>query len=406
MDLHLPTLLLFSAGLMLMAALVMTLFGGTQRVYRGYWWWVSAQWLVGGGVALQALFPPQAPPVVVAGVHIMLLQWPVLILGGLRRFHARQPLPGTPAADTLLLALAFAAWSVPWVLGAPLATRIAMFSIGGAVLHGWAASCLLWSETSHEGGLLRPLGLFLGAVAGMMVGRAGYALLAPSPAAALPLLQASGVILAATVSLLLVYLTLLLTYERTERELRESRRRLRYLANIDMLTRVPNRRRFAELARRVLERDPPGSAAVMMFDIDHFKRINDVLGHAAGDKALKLVSRCAQETLRSCDVAGRHGGDEFVLLLPRTDVQAAMSVASRIVARVQTSTEHDGMPALSLSFGVVQTLVDETIDAALHRADLALYEAKRQGRGRAVTAHGDDEQPVFGESRRLGLTPT
>ncbi len=404
MDLHLPTLLLFSAGLMLLAAVVMSLFGAMQRVYRGYWWWVAAQWLVTGGVALQAGATAGDGPAV-ALMHGLLLQWPVLTLAGLRRFHSRQPLPGPAWADFALLASAYAGWAVPWVIHVDLMVRVAVFSLGSAVLHAWAASRLLLAAEHRDSAALRTMGLFLGAVAGAMLARAAYAGIAPAAGRALSLLQVSGAVLAVTVSLLMVYLTLLLTYERTERELRDSRRRLRYLANIDMLTRVPNRRYFHELARRALQRDPPGSAAVMMFDIDHFKRINDVLGHAAGDRALKLVSRCTQETLRACDVAGRQGGDEFVLLLPRTEVEAAMSVAARIADRVEAGAAQLGMPPLSLSFGVVQTLPGETLDEALHRADQALYEAKRQGRGRAVTGHVDEDQPVFGESRRLGLTP-
>src|SRR5262245_64948143 len=102
-----------------------------------------------------------------------------------------------------------------------------------------------------------------------------------------------------------------------------------------MLTQVPNRRRFEELARRALESDEAGSAALLLVDIDHFKQINDKLGHAAGDRALKLVSRCTLELLRSHDVAGRHGGDEFVMLLRRSSTQDAMHVAERLVSHLQ-----------------------------------------------------------------------
>ena len=144
---------------------------------------------------------------------------------------------------------------------------------------------------------------------------------------------------------------------------------------------------------------------LLLFDVDHFKQINDLLGHAAGDRALCLVSDSVQEHLRAADVAGRHGGDEFVLLLRRTDTQAAMGVAGRIVAEVQRRTAANELPRLSLSFGMVQVGVAEDVDAAMRRADQALYEAKRQGRSRAVAALGDEAQPVFGESQRLGLTP-
>jgi diguanylate cyclase (GGDEF)-like protein len=195
-----------------------------------------------------------------------------------------------------------------------------------------------------------------------------------------------------------------LVCERTERQLRESRRRLRTLANLDALTQVPNRRHFNELAALALAQDPPGSAVLLIFDVDHFKQINDHLGHAAGDRALCLVSGSVLEHLRAPDVAGRHGGDEFVLLLRRAATPDAMRVAARIVAEVQRrSTEHQ-LPALSLSFGLVQVGADEPIASAMRRADQALYEAKRQGRSRAVAALGDEDRPVFVESQRLGLT--
>jgi diguanylate cyclase (GGDEF)-like protein len=402
MSFHLPTLMLYSAALMAVAALGMTLFGAAQRVYRGYWWWVLAQWLATAGVALQAGWLPSSGPWVPV-MHALLLQWPVLMLSGVRRFHARHPLPASDWVDAGLLAAAYAAWGLPWLLDEPVFWRIAAFSFGSAVLHAWAASRLLSASEHRDSKALRTFGVLMALVAGALLARAAYAVL-PGETPSMPLLLGSGAVQSVLVSLVAVYLALLLTYERTERELRESRRRLRVLANIDMLTQVPNRRYFQELARRALERDPPGSAALVMFDIDHFKSINDVLGHAAGDRALKLVSHCTQKTLRAQDVAGRHGGDEFVLLLPRTDTQAAMAVARRIVERVQARTGRHQLPSLSLSFGVVQTQAGESLPSALNRADLALYEAKRQGRGRAVTAFGDDEQPVFGESRRLGLT--
>ena len=84
--------------------------------------------------------------------------------------------------------------------------------------------------------------------------------------------------------LMMLVVSLLLTHERVERELRESRRRLRFLANIDMLTRVPNRRHFHRAGAPRVRSQPAGTMSVLMFDIDHFKQINDMLGHAAGDR--------------------------------------------------------------------------------------------------------------------------
>jgi diguanylate cyclase (GGDEF)-like protein len=141
----------------------------------------------------------------------------------------------------------------------------------------------------------------------------------------------------------------------------------------------------------------------MMFDIDHFKHINDLLGHASGDEALRQVGRCVRDTLRTQDVAGRLGGDEFAVLLPQSTVDAAAAVAARIVTRLADRQVAPNLAPLSLSFGVVQMDADEPIADALRRADQALYEAKRQGRSRVVTAFGDESEPVFGASRPLGL---
>jgi diguanylate cyclase len=112
-----------------------------------------------------------------------------------------------------------------------------------------------------------------------------------------------------------------------------------------------------------------------------------------------------QGTLRAQDVAGRHGGDEFVLLLPGTSMRDAMAVATRMVARAQTLAVAQEMQQISLSFGVVELRAQESLDEAIRRADQALFEAKRQGRGRAVSASVDKERAVFVESRRIGLAP-
>ena len=131
-------------------------------------------------------------------------------------------------------------------------------------------------------------------------------------------------------------------------------RKLRYLADIDVLTRVPNRRHFHELAARVLDAGAAPPCTLMMFDVDHFKRINDLLGHAAGDEALRQVARCVRDSLRTPDVAGRLGGDEFAVLLPGTGIDDAMTVAARIVARLADRQVAPTHAPLSLSFGVVQ----------------------------------------------------
>ena len=156
------------------------------------------------------------------------------------------------------------------------------------------------------------------------------------------------------------------------------------------------------LAARLLH---AGHAPVLLlFDVDHFKTLNDRLGHAAGDRALQLVGAGLRETLRAGDIAGRLGGDEFALLLADVTLRQAVGVADRLLQRIQSHAPAQRLPRLGLSFGLVQTRAGETVDEALRRADQALYEAKRQGRSCLVTAQGEEHRPVFSESQRLGLT--
>ncbi len=391
MDSLAPTLLLCTA-LLLVAAGALSSHDLTQRTYRGFQWWTCALWLNAAGtgaIALTTAAPATWPP-----LQAVLVPWPLLVLLGLRRFHARAGLPGSPRVDVLLMAALPAAallathWSAE---AAPLAPLVAA---SVALLY---AAAVVWSaRPGPETSGLRLLGALWLLVA--LLPSLGSSTVSPLQAVVLQV----GVV--ALGSLAMAFIVLTLSSQRTERELRQSRQRLRVLANIDMLTQVPNRRRFEELARRALQSDDAGSATLLLVDIDHFKQINDKLGHAAGDRALKLVSRCTIELLRSQDVAGRHGGDEFVMLLRRSSTQDAMQVAERLVAHLQTQAHAHALPRLSLSFGIVQMRRGESIDDTLQRADLALYEAKRLGRSRAVAADGDPEQPVFRSSQRLGLT--
>ncbi len=401
MELHLPTLVLSCSMAVGLAALAMGLADVGERHGRGRGAWLAAQWSLTAALALAPL--RDSVPGLTALVNLLMLQWPVAVLAGMRRFEARVALPASPRVDLLVLASAgVASTAALFAEGGVFA--LVVFSLADCGLHLYAAAVLLSArDDAEERSAARWPGLLLAVLAALVLARLMFALdgLGPHPADSL---RAHG-LTHALGALALAFLVTHVMNDRRTRELRESRRRLKILANIDMLTRVPNRRHFLELARRVVERDAPGSASVVMFDIDHFKRINDVLGHAAGDRALRLVSRSAQDVLRQHDVAGRHGGDEFALLLPRTAADDAMLVAERIVARVQRRAEQHDVPRLSLSFGVVQLRGGETVDDALRRADQALYEAKRQGRGRVVMAEGDEEQPVFSESKRLGLTP-
>ena len=403
MSLHLPTLLYACIAVLAMSAAVMTLFGATQRSYRGFWWWTAAQWLLTIGLLLQS--QRESVPSVLPLSNLLLLQWPIVVLGGMRRFYSRRG-PQLPAAfDWMALTLTYLLWLAAWAARGDVPARVAAFSAGAMLLNVYGAVMLTCIDDFKASSALKALAVTEMLAAAVQGVRLVRALFPPEPANAAynDLLLASGLAIVVS-SLVMVYLSLLLNYERTERNLRAMHRKLRYLADMDALTRVPNRRHFHELAAQALATSKAGSSTVMMFDIDHFKHINDLLGHANGDEALRQVAHCLRDVLREQDVAGRLGGDEFAVLLPQTSVNDAMAAASRIVARLVDRQIAPQSAPLSLSFGVVQMKAEESLTEALHRADQALYEAKRQGRSRAVVASGAQDQPVFGESRQLGLT--
>ncbi len=173
--------------------------------------------------------------------------------------------------------------------------------------------------------------------------------------------------------------------------LRKANEQLNTLATTDSLTGVVNRREFFRLAEQELARARRYShpTALMMMDIDHFKRVNDQYGHAIGDDALRHFTGICRQEMRSEDVIGRLGGEEFAILLPETDVESAQILAERIRASLtQSSVNTQAEPLqMSVSIGVTERAEGETqLKALLQRADSALYEAKNQGRNRVCVA--------------------
>jgi diguanylate cyclase (GGDEF)-like protein/PAS domain S-box-containing protein len=175
---------------------------------------------------------------------------------------------------------------------------------------------------------------------------------------------------------------------------------IRELANTDDLTGLTNRRHFLELTAREFElsRRYHYPVSLILFDVDHFKDVNDQYGHRAGDLVLReLADRC-RSILRSTDVVGRLGGEEFAVLLTHAGLQEAAQVANRIrlaveSLRVGAGTYGDGI-GVTLSVGVTQVDGDldvaaDTLDTVLERADQALYQAKGIGRNSVVTSEGE-----------------
>lgn len=171
-------------------------------------------------------------------------------------------------------------------------------------------------------------------------------------------------------------------------DLRLTNQRLEELASTDGLTGVYNRRRFMELAGSERELASDGSICIALFDLDHFKLINDTYGHQAGDAVIRSAIKVIRQHCRQRDLVGRYGGEEFVLCLPGTGLSHALETAERIrEALARMVLMHDGrVISATVSIGVAALQRDESVEQWLSRADKALYVAKRSGRNRCVSA--------------------
>lgn len=169
---------------------------------------------------------------------------------------------------------------------------------------------------------------------------------------------------------------------------------LRDLAIMDELTQVYNRRRFFELAGKEASRVSRKKAPtiLLMIDLDHFKALNDTYGHTFGDKVLHGTAQICLRTIRNEDIFARCGGEEFAALMPETDLREGMVVAERIRRTIESTpfvTDDGHEVNITLSLGLTETDLSRiTVDQALQHADIALYQAKAQGRNRVVAWKG------------------
>lgn len=167
-------------------------------------------------------------------------------------------------------------------------------------------------------------------------------------------------------------------------EVRHLHQQLEYQAVTDPLTGLLNRRGFYQTVENILLRgDRPGKTLVLLYlDLDGFKRVNDSLGHDAGDRVLRWVSEQLKECLHSFDILGRMGGDEFTALLELSFPEQAAKIAERLIERLSISQQIDGLEVvLGASIGIaIYPDCGSNLDGLLRAADIAMYEAKRAGR--------------------------
>jgi diguanylate cyclase (GGDEF)-like protein len=193
--------------------------------------------------------------------------------------------------------------------------------------------------------------------------------------------------------------------ERVEAELQKTKRALEIkeievkavlaqaheIANTDVLTFLPNRRKIiVDLQEEVIRSNRYSMPlSISLLDLDHFKKINDTYGHTTGDEALRSVAARLREQIRHPDTIGRYGGEEFLIVLPNSEIKAAGEQAERLcqtIRALQVETKEDSFK-VTISIGVAQYHIgQEDWEGFLHRADEAMYKAKSEGRDRWMVA--------------------
>lgn len=194
------------------------------------------------------------------------------------------------------------------------------------------------------------------------------------------LLEAFGIINVLTATSLLLHGTAL-----SVRFTRSMQVNLFHTASRDSLTNLYTRRRVMLGVRQL---SASAVSAIILLDIDHFKKINDHLGHERGDLILQRVAEAINDNVRTTDVASRWGGEEFLILMPDTSAEAAGAVADRILLRIRdwVGQVKPGPMSVTATLAISEICPGESFESALNRADQALYQGKQQGRDQVVLA--------------------
>jgi len=375
----LDTSTLYTVATMIAALLgMMLLFFGFQEKIAALKWWGSAYLLGAASVALWTFGSSRFGDMFVLGLNAVGFLTCGMVWNASRLFHGRKPVyPG--------LVLGALAWIAAVMALPPGATALRM-TVGAAIVAVYAAltATELWTERRRAlqkrwpsvavpvlHGFVLMLPILLGD------------LLHPHDVA----FEHSMYVTIFAVELFLyavgtVFLIFMLVSERAVTVHKNA-------ASVDPLTGMFNRRGFAEACARVIEREANAGrpATAMIFDIDHFKSINDRFGHPAGDEILKLFSAVVVNNLRLSDLSGRIGGEEFAALLP-CPLEEGVIVAERVREAFEASgiVCEEGPVDTTVSIGVAGGPAGTELEVLLAAADTALYQAKRGGRNRVEAA--------------------
>lgn len=179
-------------------------------------------------------------------------------------------------------------------------------------------------------------------------------------------------------------------------ELKEKNAVLEFIANKDKLTGLYNRHYFDEIIESIMDEADIKNQTIslVLFDLDHFKNVNDIWGHPVGDIVLKTTAEIAGSTIRKSDILFRWGGEEFIILMPKTSVNEAIAVAEEIRKKIEKNIFNE-VGHLTCSFGVAARLRYEAFRKWYKKADEAVYRAKEEGRNRVVNFYEENSDIVI-----------
>jgi diguanylate cyclase (GGDEF)-like protein len=381
LSLDLTTLAVVATFVAALIGLVLLLASRQDRIPALAWW--GAAYLLGGlAVGVWCVEDLVSPPLPVGFGNAMLFVACGMMWSAARLFHGRPVLWGAMCAGaTLWLALSL----VPGLMKAS-DTR-AMLSLVIIAFYTFITAAELWRERRRA--LIRRWpALFVPILhAAVFLFPIPLSALMPEQAGMLSLTSGWIAVFMLEVMLYVVGMAFIVLVLSKDRALHIHMT----AAMTDPLTGLFNRRGFREAAERLALQAKPGGAAlsVLMCDLDHFKSINDRFGHAVGDAALKLFAATMRSTMRTNDIIGRLGGEEFAVILIGGPAEARAAAERVRVAFELVATEIRGTPVgATVSIGISAGAVGLAYETLLRQADAALYQAKAQGRNRVAVSDG------------------
>ena len=378
--------LVFSAEMSGTLFVIMLVFLRAHHRHPGFPQWTAGTGLVCSAflfLGLRGLIPEA---VSVPAVNASLLVAAPMFLDGTRRFLGQARLR---LGWYALASIPFGGCLYYLLVNDNIAARTAILMVAAAIPFAASVALVGKERAAARSPLFTALAVEFALLTAAMLVRAGGVLRRPGVALLIDSPSQLAFFGASVVLHLGVTVTfILLTTERVAGELAEANRLLAKASRTDALTGLANRRAFLEVAeaevRRMARTRRPFS--LILADIDGFKRINDELGHAAGDGVLCEVAARVRAAVRKLDATARWGGEEFVFLLPETTMDGAVRAAESVRSAISATSfaVEDSSFAITMSFGVAEHVDGRTIDATMAVADRALYRAKNAGRDRVV----------------------